>query len=145
MGARSHFLLWGAILVVIAIMVGSFSANFMALGRTVSLALGQTVDALFNGVAILVLYAPVALISLISAALAQRRSMKLALVVFVIGVAPVACMYGAAHWDAEVAMFHGKWTAAALSIGFSCFLALSWAAALGLLVRLLLKSAKPPS
>lgn len=142
MGPRSHFLLWGAILVVVAIMAGSFLANVMALGRTVPMALGQAVNALFNGFAIFVLYVPVALISLISAALAKRRSIELALVVFVIGVAPLGYMYGVAHWDAAIAMFQSKWTAAALSIGLFSFLGLIWAAVLGLLVRLLLKSAE---
>lgn len=145
MGPRSHFLLWGAVLVVIAIMAGSFLANVMALGRTVPIALGQAVNALFNGIAIFVLYVPVALIGLISAAIVKRRSIELALVAFVVGVAPLTYMYAAAHWDAAIAMSQSKWTAAALSIGLFSFLGLIWAATVGFLVWLLLKSAKRSS
>jgi uncharacterized membrane protein YidH (DUF202 family) len=145
MSQRTQFLIWGALFVVVSIVLGSFLANVVALGNTFPRAMSEAIGSLFNGVAVFVLYVPVALVCLSAADLVKRRSPRTANIIFLIGVAPILYMYGIAHWEAAIAMYNGKWTAAALSIGMFSGLALVWAVVVGLTVKLLFKRAKPLS
>lgn len=134
-----YFLLCGAVFVAAAAASGTYCANVFGIHQSPAVGRKEALDAMFR----LLLYVPAVLIALIAAAVAKRRSVWMALIAFVVGMAPLTVKYAIGHWNAVIAMALRKWTAAALSVGLLPFSGLFWVALAGLSAGLILMLTKP--